>query len=143
MNAFAAPIGHNDLASANTTDSTSKLSSFPGTRPKPHELRAWFDDLEERLVEKGLTEVANNKIPSRVSPLQKFPTELTTKPPPLKKDATDADRLSHHKATVESIKFQVHNDEVDSKIANAIRDDRTALFSLITDAMKTTNPWKH
>ena len=87
MNTFSATDGHKNLASA-----TTQLSAFPGTRPKPHELRAWFDDLEERLVEKGLTEGAHDKPPSRVSSLQKYPVELTVKPPPLKKDATDAGR---------------------------------------------------
>ena len=67
MNAFATNTDTNDLASA-----TTKLSAFPGTRPKPHELRAWFDDLEERLVEKHLTEITNNQLPSRVSALQKY-----------------------------------------------------------------------
>ena len=48
-----------------------ELMPFPGTRPKPHEMVAYLEDVDDTVPLKGLTPTANGKLPSRLLELRR------------------------------------------------------------------------
>ena len=53
------------------------LGPFPGTRPKPDEMKTWIDAFEDAAAARGLGPVANGEAPERVAykALSKYPAE--------------------------------------------------------------------
>ena len=113
---------------------------FPGTRPKPHEIKIYFDALVECIAKNKLSNTADGKLPSRVAHLIKYPENMAEEPPPLARTATDSDRRDHERESSRRFDRRRENSEIDLKKAVAVRDDESLLFTLITDSMKETNP---
>ena len=110
--------------------SKKELMPFPGTRPKPHEMKAYLDDVEDTVPLKGLTPTANGKLPSRVSALFKWPEHLCQEPPAPAKGADEKTISEYRKRAYEAAKCAKANAEADQLIKTAVRDDRTALLPM-------------
>jgi hypothetical protein len=113
---------------------------FPGTRPKPHEIKIYFDAFVECVAKNRLSNTVDGKLPSRVAHLTKYPEDMVEEPKPLAKGATDADRRDFDKEAARRFERRRENKEIELKIAVAVRDDESSLFTLLSDSMKETNP---
>jgi hypothetical protein len=72
------------------------VPEFPGTRPKPDEMKSWLDAFEDVSAGKGLAPAANGQLPERVaSKALKKRTAKELSIPPLSKDAEYKEVLAH------------------------------------------------
>jgi hypothetical protein len=125
---------------SNDSDNTHAPPRFPGTRPKPHDIKIYFDALVECIAKNRLSNTADGKLPSRVAHLTKYPEEMAADPAPLGRNPDDRDRREHEKEMSRRFERRKQNKEMDLKIAVAVREDETSLFTLISDSMRETNP---
>jgi hypothetical protein len=114
--------------------------SFPGPRPKPHDTKKYLDSMVECFALNGLADVAAGNLPSRVAHLTKYPDNMVVEPDKPKRDATEVEKAAYDKRCSIVFDRKRENEQIDLKIAVAIRDDRSSVFSLLTDSMKITNP---
>jgi hypothetical protein len=117
------------------------VPEFPGTRPKPDEMKSWLDAFEDVSAGKGLAPAANGQLPERVaSKALKKRTAKELSIPPLSKDAEYKEVLAHRDLSMKVDGYIKENSIIDAEITRAQIDDRNELFSLMTEAMRRTNP---
>jgi hypothetical protein len=77
------------------------VTDFPGTRPKPDEMKTWLDGFEDVAAVKGLAAAANGQLPDRVASKalkKRSAKELSI--PALSKDAGYKEVLAHRDLTM-------------------------------------------
>jgi hypothetical protein len=117
------------------------VADFPGTRPKPDEMKTWLDGFEDVAAVKGLAAAANGQLPDRVASKalkKRSAKELSI--PALSKDAGYKEVLAHRDLTMKVDGYLKDNAIIDAEITRAQIDDRNELFSLMTETMRRTNP---
>jgi hypothetical protein len=103
-------------------------------------MKIYFDAFVECVAKNRLSNTVDGKLPSRVAHLTKYPEDMVEEPKPLAKGATDADRRDFDKEAARRFERRRENKEIELKIAVAVRDDESSLFTLLSDSMKETNP---
>jgi hypothetical protein len=120
---------------------TLAVPEFPGTRPKPDEMKTYIDALEDVAATRGLAPAINGSIPERVASkeLNKYTrAELVVLALPA--DATYSDKVKHADLVLKVEGYKKKNAVIDSEILRATMEDRNELFGLMASSMSRSNP---